>query len=68
MTSSKGNSESYFPETLNFHRGEAEGNVEVEGKLLYLSTQTEIERKTAKKLFACGQWHNKSATISGCTT
>ena len=39
MTSPKGNSESYFPETLNVHRGEAEGNVEVEGNSLYLSTQ-----------------------------
>ena len=32
MTGSKGNSEFCFPETLNVPRGEAEGNIEVEGK------------------------------------
>ena len=32
MTSHKGNSEFCFPETLNVPRGEAEGNIEVEGK------------------------------------
>jgi len=32
MTGTKGNSEFCFPETLNVPRGEAEGNVEVEGK------------------------------------
>ena len=52
MTGPKGNSEFCFPETLNVPRGEAEGNIEVEGKkthcfprgqslsvLLYLPTQ-----------------------------
>ena len=32
MTGHKGNSEFCFPETLNVSRGEAEGNIEVEGK------------------------------------
>ena len=32
MTGPKGNSEFYFPETLNVPRGEAERNIEVEGK------------------------------------
>ena len=32
MTGHKGNSEFWFPETLNVPRGEAEGNIEVEGK------------------------------------
>ena len=32
MTGHKGNSEFCFPETLNVLRGEAEGNIEVEGK------------------------------------
>ena len=32
MTGPKGKSEFCFPETLNFPRGEAEGNIEVEGK------------------------------------
>ena len=52
MTGPEGNSEFCFPETLNVPRGEAEGNIEVEGKqthcfpwdqslsvLLYLPTQ-----------------------------
>ena len=32
MTGPKGNSEFCFPETLNVSRGEATGNIEVEGK------------------------------------
>ena len=32
MTGHKGNNEFCFPETLNVPRGEAEGNIEVEGK------------------------------------
>ena len=32
MTGPKGNSEFCLPETLNVPRGEAEGNIEVEGK------------------------------------
>ena len=32
MTGHKGNSVFCFPETLNVPRGEAEGNIEVEGK------------------------------------
>ena len=32
MTGPKGNSEFCFPETLNVPQGEAEGNIEVEGK------------------------------------
>ena len=32
MTGPSGNSEFCFPETLNVPRGEAEGNIEVEGK------------------------------------
>ena len=32
MTGHKGNSEFWFPDTLNVPRGEAEGNIEVEGK------------------------------------
>ena len=32
ITGPKGNSEFCFPETLNVPRGEAEGNIEVEGK------------------------------------
>ena len=37
MTGHKGNSEFCFPETLNVPRGEAEGNIEVEGKQLTVS-------------------------------
>ena len=32
MTGRKENSEFCFPETLNVSRGDAEGNIEVEGK------------------------------------
>ena len=32
MTGPKGNSEFCFPETLNVSWGEAEGNIEIEGK------------------------------------
>ena len=32
MTGHKGNGEFCFPETLNVPRGEADGNIEVEGK------------------------------------
>ena len=32
MTDPKGNSEFYFPETLNISRGKAERNIEVKGK------------------------------------
>ena len=32
MTGPKGNSEFCFPETFNVPRGEAEGNIEVDGK------------------------------------
>jgi len=39
MTGPKGNSEFYFPETLNVPRGEAEGNIEVEGKQNSLSPE-----------------------------
>ena len=39
MTGHKGNSEFCFPETLNVPRGEAEGNIEVEGKQNSLFTE-----------------------------
>jgi len=32
MTGPKGNSQFFFPENLSIPRGEAEGNIEVEGK------------------------------------
>ena len=65
MTGHKGNSEFCFHETLKVPRGEAKGNIEVEGKqnslfpegpvlsvLLYLPTQK--WKKLQKKLFAWG--------------
>ena len=60
MTGPKGNSEFCFPETLNVPRGEAEGNIEVEGKQNSLfpegpvikcfitPSNSNIEKKTAK--------------------
>ena len=40
MTGHKGKSEFCFPETLNVSRGEAEGNIEVEGTQLTVSCGT----------------------------
>ena len=63
MTGHKGNSEFCFPETLNVSRGEAEGNIEVEGKqnslfpegavikCFVIRPDSKIE-KPPKKLFA----------------
>jgi len=42
MTGPKGNSEFCFPETLNVPRGEAEMNVEVEGKQNSLSPEGQV--------------------------
>ena len=65
MTGHKGNSEFCFPETLNVPRGEAEGNIEVEGKqnslfpegpvieCFVIPLDSKIE-KAPKKLFARG--------------
>ena len=63
MTGYKGNSEFCFPEKLNVPRGEAKGNIKVEGKqnslfpegsvikCFVIPPETEIE-KAPKKLFA----------------
>ena len=60
MTGPKGNSEFCFPETLNVPRGEAEGNIEVEGKqnslfpeepvikCFVIPSNSNIGKKTAK--------------------
>jgi len=64
MTDPKKNNEFCFPETLNVPRGEANRNIEVEGKqnspfptgpvieCSVIPSNPKIERKTAKKLFA----------------
>ena len=63
MTGPKGNSEFCFPETLNVPRGEAEGNIEVEGKqnslfpegqvikCFVIPPNSKIENTTGKKGF-----------------
>ena len=63
MSGSKGNSEFCFHETLNVSRGEADGNIEVEGKqnspfpaglvikCFVIPNKSKLE-KTAKKSFA----------------
>jgi len=65
MTGPKGSSEFCFPETLNVLQGEAEGNIEVEGKQNSLfpagpvikcfvippNSKIEKKKKTAKKSF-----------------
>ena len=60
MTGPKGNSEFCFPETLNVPGGEAEGNIEVEGKqnslfpegpvikCFVIPSNSNIGKKTAK--------------------
>jgi len=58
MTGPKGNSEFSFPETLNVPRGEAEGNIGVEGKQNSLLPEGQVIKsfvippnlKTEKKL------------------
>ena len=66
MTGPKGNSEFCFPETLNVPRGEAEGNIEVEGKqnLLFPEGQvikcfvippnSKIEKNGERMIFTSG--------------
>ena len=78
MTGPKGSSEFCFPKTSNIPRGEAKGNIEVEGKqdslfpagpviecfvILFISKT----RKTEKKSFALPSWL-KFAMLSGSTT
>ena len=74
MTGHKGNSEFCFPEKLNVPRGEAEGNIEVEGKqnLLFpegsvikcfvIPSDSKIE-KAPKKIICLRPLHTK---LSGC--
>ena len=62
MTGPKGNSEFCFPETLNVPRGEAEGNIEVEGKqnslfpegqvikCFVIPPNSKIEKKNGEKM------------------
>jgi len=44
MTGPKGNSEFCFPETLNVSRGEAEGNIGVEGKQNSLFPEGQVSK------------------------
>jgi len=49
MSGPKGNREFCFPETLNVPRGEAEGNIEVEGQVIkcfVIPPNSKIENKT----------------------
>ena len=75
MTGHKGNSEFYFPETLNVPRGEAEGNIEVEekqnslfpaGQVLKCFPKSKLN-KTAKKSFGLRRLAHKFAVFSGST-
>ena len=79
MTGPKGNSEFCFPETLNVPRGEAEGNIEVEGKqnslfpegqslsvLLYLPTQN--RQYTDKNYLLDVGWRTDLPPFQRCTT
>ena len=79
MTGHKGNSEFCFPETLNVPRGEAEGNIEVEGKekspfpegpvikCFFIPPDSKIE-KAPKKIICLRPLHTLAALakLSGC--
>ena len=79
MTGHKGNSEFCFPETLNVPRGEAEGNIEVEGKQNSLFPEGPVIKcfvkppdskveKAPKKIICLRPLHTLSALakLSGC--
>ena len=79
MTGHKGNSEVCFPETPNVSRGEAEGNIAVEGKQnslfpagpvinCFLLPPNSKLQKTAKKSFALRRLAHKFAAVSRTTT
>ena len=77
MTGHKGNSEFCFPETLNVPRGEAEGNIEVEGqqnslfpegpaiKCFVIPRDSKIE-KAPKKIMCLRHTLAALAKLSGC--
>ena len=79
MTGPSGNSEFCFPETLNVPRGEAEGNIEVEGKqnslfpegpvikCFVIPPDSNIE-KAPKKMIRLTPLHTLAALtkLSGC--
>ena len=79
MIGPKGNSEFCCPETLNVSRGEAEGNIEVEGKQhslfpagpvikrFVIPPNSKVE-KTAKKTFVLRRLAHKFAPVSRSTT
>ena len=81
MTGHKENSEFCFPETLNVPRGEAEGNIEVEGKqnslfpegpvikCFVIPPDSKIE-KAPKKIICLRPLHTLAAfaKLSGCQT
>ena len=80
MTGPKGNSEFCFPKNLNVFRGEAEENIDVEGKqnslfpagsvikCFVIPPNSKLEKKTVKKLFALRWLAHKFAAVSRSTT
>ena len=79
MTGHKGNSEFWFPETLNVPRGEAEENIEVEGKQNSLFPEGPVTKcfvippdskieKAKKKIICLRPLHTLAALakLSGC--
>ena len=72
MTGHKGNSEFCIPETLIVPRGEAEGNIEVEGPVIecfVIPPDSKIE-KAPKKVICLRPLHTLAALakLSGCQT
>ena len=75
MTGHKGNGEFCFPETLNVPRGEAEGNIEVEGKQNSLFPEGPVIKcfvispdSKSKKIICLRPLHTLAALakLSGC--
>ena len=63
MTGPKGNSEFFFPETLNVPRGEAEGNIEV-----CYTSQLKIEQYIDKNYLLDVGWRTDLPPFQRCTT
>ena len=81
MTGPYGNSEFCFPETLNVPRGEAEGNIEVEGEqnslfpegpvikcFVSYTSQLKIEQYTDKNYLLDVGWRTDLPPFQRCTT
>ena len=67
MTGPKGNSKFCFPETLNVSRGEAEENIEIEGKqnLLFPYQSREKKLRKIRLLYIYAGWLTNLPQLQG---